>query len=171
MATKKKSVKTDDIMDLGDNAFGHRVLDAKAEADVLKKFIDGAKAEAFSRIEDHGVQEGNHFVIRDGDILLKKEVRTTVIVKDEEAAKLLRAKKMEGKVDVTATIEIKKGVNPETIPDRLKKEIEKYFDIKLHHSVQKEVLVSLKDEGQITQAQYAKCVEEKKVEAFKVEQV
>lgn len=170
MATKKKTT-VDDLKDLSDNAFGHKVIEAKGEIEVLKKLVDGAKAEAFSRIEEHGTQEGKNFVIRDGDIVLKKEVRTTVLVKDDEAAKLLRAKKMEGKVDVTATIEIKRGVDPESIPEKLKKEIEKYFEIKLHHSVQKEVLVALKESGQITAAQYGKCVEEKTVEAFKVEAV
>ena len=171
MATKKKAPTKDELVDMTDNAFGHAVLDAKKEADAIKKFVDGAKSEGFSRLEDHGTKEGKNLVIIEGDIKIKKEVRTSVYVKDDEAAKLLRAKKLDSKVEVTATIEIKKGVNPESIPERLRKEIEKYFEIKLHHSVQKDVLVALKDTKAITQAQYDKCVEEKEVEAFKVELV
>ena len=169
--TKKAAVEESELVDMSDNEFGHAVLDAKKEADVIKKFVDGAKTEGFSRLEDHGTKEGKNLVIIDGDIKIKKEVRTTVTVKDEEAAKLLRTKKLDSKVDVTATIEIKKGVNPESIPERLRKEIEKYFEITLHHTVPKEVLVALKDAKTITQAQYDKCVSEKEVEAFKVELV
>lgn len=170
MATKKKAPENE-FQDLTDNELGHKVLNSKAEVEVLKTFIDKSKVEAFARLADHGVKEGNHTVIIDGDIRIKKEVRKTIGVKSEEAAKLLRSKKLDNKIDVTATIEIKRGVDPSAIPAKLKAEIEKYFEITLHNSVDKNILENLRDTKVITPLQYEKCVEEKVTEAFKVERI
>jgi hypothetical protein len=165
--TKKKDVN---LQDLTDEEVGLNYLEDKATEKECEGRIALAREELLMRLDSRGVASGIHSIIAAGAVQLKKEVRQSLVVKNE-AVTLLESKQMEDCIDSVATIKMRDGIDPKKIPAKLLQDMEKYFDITLNKSVSKDMLTTLVGSGRLTEKERDKVVVTKETFALKVKKI
>jgi hypothetical protein len=157
------------IAGLSDENVGLTFIAQKAEMDSLKGSLEVIRDDILGRVESRGEKNGKNKTLRAVSVEMKKEVRTTQIVKQAEAVALLERKKLDY-LEVIATISVKEGVDVKKIPKKVLTEIEKYFVIEVDKSVPKDMLKTLEGMGKLTKDEVLSVMEEKETVALKVVQ-
>ncbi len=139
-----------------------------------KKAIDEERKEVHSeisgRIKDRGVSYGKDNLSQkietpDHEMLL--EARTKVEVNQDTALALFDEKSIDD-FEVVSTIELKEGVDPDTIPEDLKLRMNEFFLIQTSRVVSKESIEQNRKAGKLTDDEANSCIDKNTTHALKV---
>jgi len=161
-----------------DETLGQKYVGAKEEIKELNEYTEVLRTEILNRIDKKGSREGTekgedgvlgqHLVLQAGIYSMKKEGRCSITINQEKAVKMFLDKGFENDMNIQTTIDIKKGVNPASIPKELLKEINKYFTMETQREVDKVTLQKKFQAEEITQKEYDSCLNKQWNYALKV---
>jgi hypothetical protein len=152
--------------DLTDEKLGLKYLEDNGMLKTIKVEVDEMKDIISERIDDKGVDIKNQKGIEAGSVTMIKEKRVSISVENELASKLLEEKSLSEFIEKVAEIKIKGDVDK--IPPKLIKDMDKYFDIIIHKTVDKDVMKMLLEKDKISQKDFEKVTSESITYAIKV---
>jgi hypothetical protein len=154
--------------DLTDEKLGLEYINLNGAVKNIEKEVGEIKTLIFERIDDHGVDLGEHRGISVGKVELIKETRRTVSVENDQASALLEKANLSEFIEKMAEIKVKGDIDK--IPPKLIKDMDKYFDIIIHKTVDKDVMKMLLDKSKISQKDFDKVTTKSTTYAIKVKE-
>jgi len=152
--------------DLTDEKLGLKYLEDNGMLKTIEVEVDEMKDIVSERIDDKGVDIKKQKGIEAGSVTMIKEKRVSVSVENELASKLLEERSLPEFIEKVAEIKIKGDVDK--IPPKLIKDMDKYFDIIIHKTVDKDVMKMLLEKGKISEEDFKKVTSENITYAIKV---
>jgi hypothetical protein len=154
--------------DLTDEKLGLKYLEDNGLIKTMKVEVDEMKDLISERIDEKGTDIKNHKGIEAGSVTMIKEARVSVSVENELASKLLEENSLSEFIEKVAEIKIKGDVDK--VPPKLIKDMDKYFEIIIHKTVDKDVMKMLLDKSKISQKDFDKVTTKSTTYAIKVKE-
>lgn len=154
----------DKLLDMTDDGLIEAYLeDKKIEKEVGVR-IKAGKVEAFNRLDERGKKTGDdkqHREMETTSYTIKKEARITKSVIPSKAVAFFEGHDWKDEIMTIASISIRKGVDPKDIPADVLSSMDKFFDIEVTKTVDKEVMEKKVQQKEMTSDEFKSCIKEK----------
>lgn len=160
-----------DFVDMSTEEIGKLYLDKQDDAKEAKLFMDTAKDCLMDRAIKFGSPEGEHLSVVDGSVKVTRQKRVSWDVCQAPAVALFEERGWQGDMTVSSSISLKKNVSPDEVPTKLLIEMEKYFDVSVEKTVDKDSLTDKHVAGELTDEEFESLSSEKVTYALLVKKV